>query len=213
MTQHSAGGDHVALGRRGGPAILVVHDWFGLLPHVRQLCEALAAEGFTALAVDLYDGRSTTDPAEAADLMDELDVATAQATIAAGVRRLRGVEAMAPRIGGLGFSMGGWLALHAATKGLFDAVVTYYAALDSGETQPTTCPLLLNLAQVDEWDPPDAPERFAQAVEAAGMPVQVQTLPGTEHSFANADVAAYDHVATAVAWESTLAFMRRVLGR
>lgn len=199
--------DYLSLAGPRAPGVVVVHDWYGLLPHVRRLCDDLAAAGLTALAVDLYDGESTADDARAEQLMDTLDPAEAQRRVAEAVRRLRGAEALAPRICGLGFSMGGWVALHGAAKGLFDAVVGYYTALNAGEETALPCPLLLHLSELDDWDPPDQPERFAAEVNARGGSAQVVTHAGTQHGFANADVAAFAPEAAEGAWQATLEFL------
>ena len=198
--------DYFAGAGAGAPAVVVVHDWYGLLPHVVRLCDTLAEAGLTALAVDLYDGRSTTDEAEAERLMDELDGAAARARLAAAVRDLRRAEVLAPRVSAIGFSMGGQLALGTAAMGLFDAVVAYYASLTPTEAA-MPCPVQLHLAGVVDFDPPDLPQQFVAAVRAAGGTATAHEYPGTEHSFANADTAYYDPAATASAQAATLGFL------
>ena len=76
---------------------------------------------------------------------------------------------------------------------------------------PIPCPVLLQLAEVDEWEPPDTPERFAVELRAAGTEVEVHTWPGSEHSFANLDVPAHAPAQAAEAWAVTVAFLRRHL--
>jgi len=191
-----------------GPGVLVAHDWFGLLPHVRAACDDLAARGYLALAPDLYQGRSTTDPAEAEKLMDSLEQAEARRRVGDAAAFLRGHRLLDPsRVGAVGFSMGGSLALQEATAGAFDAVVAYYAALEPDERALITNPVLLHLAEDDEWDPPDMPLLFLQELRAAGTPAQARTWPGTDHSFANPDAAQYDPRAAEAAWAQTLAFL------
>lgn len=183
-----------------------MHDRYGLLPHVVALCESLAEAGLSALAVDLYDGRSTTDEAEADLLMDRLDGAGAREGLTSAVRHLRGAEVMAPRISAVSFSMGGMLVLDMARSGLFDAVVAYYATA-SPQDAPLPCPVQLHLADVVDFDPADLPQQFITATMLAGGSGEEHTYPGTQHSFANADSAYYDAGATAVAWQRTLAFI------
>ncbi|MPZ72095.1 MAG: alpha/beta fold hydrolase [Nitriliruptorales bacterium] len=204
--------DYLAAAEHGAPAVVVVHDWFGLLPEVMQQCDDLAAAGYTALGVDLYDGRTAGDPAEAESMMGGLRIAAARDHLAAAVRRLRGSPFLAPRIAAVGFSMGGWLALHAAAKGQFDAIAAYYAVLEPPETVPMPCPVQLHLAAVDEWDPADAPALFVQALRAGGTPVDATVYPATEHSFANGAAAEFAPDAAAKAWEATLEFLTRTLG-
>src|SRR5438105_9841156 len=91
----------------GGPGVLVLHDWYGLLPHVRSACDELAAAGLVALAPDLYDGRTTTDPEQAKALMGDLDTATVRIRLDAATGDLRERTGGGP-VGGLGYSMGGF---------------------------------------------------------------------------------------------------------
>jgi carboxymethylenebutenolidase len=89
---------------RGG--VLVVHDWYGLLPHVRTLCDELAAAGLAAMAPDLYDGRRASDPEQAEALMEAMDSAKAGAKLDAAIADLRERTGGGP-VGGLGFSRAG----------------------------------------------------------------------------------------------------------
>ncbi len=96
--------------------------------------------------------------------------------------------------------------------GVFDAVAVYYAALDEEQAASIRCPVLLHLAEHDEFDPPEFYEQFIAALRAAGTPVEARTWPGTEHSFANADVVLYAPTAAAEAWPITVRFLRDHLG-
>lgn len=200
--------DHVVLASRGAPAVVVVHDWYGLLPHVVTLCERLAAAGLSAHAVDLYDGRSTTDEHEAEQLMDALDGAAARQRLAAVVRDLRRGDVLAPRISAIGYSMGGQLALSAAASGLFDAVVAYDASLGPTDA-PMPCPVQLHLAGVVDFEPADLPQQFVTAVLDSGGTAEAHVYEGTQHSFANADVPSFNPGATSTAQARTLQFLGR----
>ena len=191
----------------GGAGVLVMHDWYGLLPHVRSACDELAAAGLVALAPDVYDGRTTTDPEQAEALMRDLDDAKAGARVDAAIADLRERTGGGP-VGGLGYSMGGFRVLLQATTGAFDAVAVYYAALDEDDAASIHCPVLLHLAEVDEFDPPEFYEGFIAALEAGGTEVQSHTWPGTKHSFANRDVALYAPKQSGDAWSITVEFLR-----
>jgi carboxymethylenebutenolidase len=195
----------------GRAGVLVLHDWYGLLAHVRTACDELAAAGLVALAPDLYDGRSTTDPEQAEALMEALEDAKTQARLDAATADLRERTGGGP-VGGLGFSMGGFRTLLQATTGAYDAIAVYYAALDEEQAPSIRCPVLLHLAEHDEFDPPELYERFVAALRAAGTQVETRTWPGTEHSFANADVALYAPKPAAEAWSITVQFLRDHLG-
>jgi len=194
-----------------GAGVLVLHDWYGLLPHVRSTCDELAAAGLVAVAPDLYDGRTTLDPQQAEALMEALDSATVRARVDAATAALRERTGDGP-VGGLGFSMGGFRTLLEATTGAYDAVAAYYAALDKEQAASIHCPVLLHMAEEDEFDPPEVYQNFAAALQAAGTEVQSHTWPGTKHSFANRDVALYAPDQAAEAWSITVQFLRDHLG-
>jgi carboxymethylenebutenolidase len=191
--------------------VVVVHDWYGQLPHVRAVCDELAAAGLTALAVDLYGGRTTTDPEQAEALVDGMDRAAAPTRVDEATRTLRARVEGGP-VGVLGWSLGGMYALAQATAGTVDAAAIYYAALDTDDAARIRCPVLLHLAEVDEFDPPEHFEGFIAALEAAGTEVQSHTWPGTEHTFANRDVALYAPHQAEKAWAATVGFLRHHLG-
>jgi carboxymethylenebutenolidase len=210
----ASGSGYLSEPEQPGPAVIVVHDYFGTLPHVRERCDALALAGFMALAPDLYDGATTTDPREAKRLLGRMDVPRSRSLLTVAARQLRAHPKVQPeRVGAIGFSAGGWLALLTAAAGVLDAVVAYYAALSPAEQAPIPCPVMLHFAGVDEWDPPDLPAIFTAQLRAAGTLVIDRTWPGTEHSFANADVRAWRPGPAAAAWAETLDFLTRHLRR
>ena len=196
-----------------GPGVVVIHDWFGPLPHVHSRCQDLAAAGFVALAVDLYDGRTTTDTAQAEAWRDGLSGDRVMRQLRAAVAHLRDHAAVTPdRVGLLGFSMGGSLALQMATQVDLEAVVAYYAILSDDQFAPLRGPAMVHLAEHDDWESPDAPQKFFAAVANAGGSVEHPAHRGTEHSFANADVpATYAAQADHDAWAATVDFLGRHL--
>jgi carboxymethylenebutenolidase len=208
----SSGSGYLSEPELAGPAVILVHDSYGLLPHVRERCDALALAGFMALALDLYDGRSTTDPARAHALLGRLDVARSRTMLVLAARQLRAHPKVRPeRVGAVGFSSGGWLALLAATGGVLDAVAAYYAALGPPELAPIPCPVMLHFAEVDEWEPMDLPTRFVAQLRAEGTEVVERTWPGTEHSFADPALPAWAPGPAADAWVETVDFLARHL--
>jgi carboxymethylenebutenolidase len=201
-------GDYLAEPPGGAAAgVLVVHDWYGLLPHVRQACDELAGAGLAALAPDLYGGRTAADPEQAEALADALDKPAARARLREATETLRARSGGGP-VGVLGWSLGGMFALLQATTGTVDAAAVYYAALDEDDAASIHCPVLLHLAEVDEFDPPEFFDGFVAALRAAGTEVAVHTWPGTQHSFANADVPLHVSDAAAQAWSITVGFLR-----
>jgi carboxymethylenebutenolidase len=197
-----------------GPGVLVVHDWFGFLPHVRERCDELAAAGLVALAPDLFNGSATTELRRAMALFDALDIEDARSALSVAARQLRAHPKVRPkRIGAVGFAMGGWLALLTATTGVLDAVVGYSAALEPAERAPIRCPVLLHLAEIDDWDPPDAPTTFIRELSEAGGVAEARVWPGTRHSFANTDLPGHSPEAARAAWADTIEFLSEHLRR
>lgn len=189
-------------GERGNPLAIIVHDWYGRLPWLESYAAALASQGYRVAVPDLYAGVATVDAATAEALMGELDVARSLAELddIIAAARLEG----SPRIGVVGFSLGGWLTLLHAQGGAADAVVAHYATL--GPDIP--CPVQLHLAETDEWDEDEDPESFIDRLKDHGTPVTEWTYPGTVHSFANASI--FDRVdvnAAALAFARTSSFL------
>ncbi|MEX1080071.1 MAG: dienelactone hydrolase family protein [Homoserinimonas sp.] len=193
-------------GEPGHPLVVVVHDWYGRLPWVGRYAESLSSFGFRVVVPDLYNGVATTDTAAASQLRAELDVALCLAIIDDAIleARLQGSE----RMGVVGFSVGGWLALLHAQGGSADAVVSYYGSLDSSEYGVTPCPLLLHLAEVDQWPAGGDPENLILHLKDHGTPVTRHTYSGTTHSFANESIdKAWDPAVAALSFERTVDFL------
>ncbi len=188
-----------------GPAVVVVHDWYGPLPHLAELADELTMAGFDVELVDLYDGVTTDDPGRAEVLAEALDGEDALEQIAAAAERLR--DGGATYVGAVGFSLGGSLVLRVAADGGFDAVVVYYATCDLDDVAGLACPVQLHLAQHDEFELPQDVEEFVAALRAGGATVDDFVYRGTEHSFANADVALADPHAAEVALARTIGFL------
>jgi len=162
----------------------------------------------------LAGGPTTTDPAQAEELLASLDVAEARERLALGTRHLREHRRVGGgKVGAVGFSMGGDLVLRYAATGDLDAVVAYYAALEPDRREPIPCPVLLQLAEVDEFEPPDTPATHLDDLRQGGTDATARTWPGTQHSFANPDVAPYDRAAATSAWADSVAFLGRHLRR
>jgi carboxymethylenebutenolidase len=190
----------------GHPLAVVVHDWYGRLPWVARYAEALSTFGFRVVAPDFYNGVATTDPQTAQQLRSELDVGRSLGIIDDAIfeARTQGTE----RIGVVGFSMGAWLALLHAQGGSADAVVGYYGSLDAAEHAVTPCPVLLHLAELDEWPDAEDPENLIVHLKDHGTPVTEHTYRGARHSFANESIeTAWDPAAAALAFERTVVFL------
>ena len=197
-------------GEPGGPLVVLIHDWYGRLPGLKFYAEGLAHQGFFVVVPDLYDGVATDGADDAEALMENLDVATALSQIDDVVQlaRTEGSE----RVGLVGFSMGGWLALLHAQSGAADAVAAYYATLSEAQHGVIPSPVLLHFAEIDEWDEGQDPESFIDLLKDHGTPVTEYSYPGTVHSFANATIGdKVDVDAAALAFNRTANFLQKHL--
>ncbi|MCL4146343.1 UNVERIFIED_CONTAM: hypothetical protein GTU68_057909, partial [Idotea baltica] len=108
----SSGRGYYAPAPQGGPAVIVIQEWWGLVPHIEQVCDRFAAAGFSALAPDLYGGETTTEPDEAGKLMMALNLGAASQIVAGAASFLLSDDAVtSTTVGVTGFCMGGGLAL------------------------------------------------------------------------------------------------------
>lgn len=197
-------------GEPGNPVVVVLHDWYGRLPGLEPFAQALASRGLRVAVPDLYDGVCTTDTGTAERLMAQLDVATALAIVDDTI--VESQETGVERVGVVGFSLGGWLALLHAQAGVVDAVVAYYASLRERDHGVIPCPVLLHWAEVDAWDAGEEPESFVERLKDHGTPVSEHHYLATGHSFANASIAEkVDAEAAALAFARTAVFLEQHL--
>jgi carboxymethylenebutenolidase len=197
-------------GEAGRPLVVLLHDSYGRLPSISPMAEALARIGFRVVVPDLYDGWCTLDAGDAEELFEDLEVAPTLHLIDAliGAARADGSE----RVGVLGFSMGGWLALLHAQGGGADAVVAYYATLGLDEDGVIPNPVLLQFAETDEWTPGADPESFIDRLTDYGTPVETFSYVATRHPFANASLEGlFDPNATALAFARSARFLEQHL--
>lgn len=199
-------GESMFYGEPGNPVVVVLHDMFGRLPWLEPFAEALARRGFRVAVPDLFDGVCTIDDATAHELMGGLDLGTALAEIDDAMVEAQhtGIE----RVGLIGFSLGGWLALLHAQAGAADAVVAYYASLAPRDHGVIPCPVLLQWAETDEWEEGEDPEAFVARLQDHGTPVTQFGYLATGHGFANASIPALlDQQAAALAFARTAVFL------
>jgi len=201
----------------GGPGVLVLHAWWGMTEMFTDLCDRLAATGFVALVPDLYGGQTASTIAEAESLLESLDRRQAEVAVGAAAERLlRDPAVTAPRIGGIGFSMGAsylmWLATQQPALG---AAVIFYGGSeqDAGLAHETQAAVLGHFAEEDEWElPSDETLRVQEELRDAGMDVIFHIYPGTGHWFFEENRPdAYNPGAAQLAWERTGEFLRERL--
>jgi carboxymethylenebutenolidase len=205
---------YLTLPRSGsGPGVLVVQEWWGLVPHIKDVADRFAAAGYVALAPDLYHGRAAAEPDEARKLMMELQIGQAAKDMSGAVDYLRALPAVSPKkVGCVGFCMGGGMTLYLAAMGRIDAAVPFYGVLNKAtpDWAGVRCPIQGHYAEHDGAT--DALPALKSALTAAGKQAEFFTYPGTGHAFFNdGRPQVYNKAAAALAWERTLSFFGRHL--
>ena len=200
---------------RQHPALVVIQEWWGLVPHIKDVAGRFAREGFIALAPDLYHGQVTQEPDEARKLAMGLDRNRAVAEIAAAAQYLKAMEQVSPnKIGVVGWCMGGGLALStAASSPDVGAVVAFYGRpLDVGDTAKLTAPVLGLYGELDQSIPVDAVHAFERELKAYNITHEIHIYPGAQHAFFNETRPHIYHAEAAKdAWQKTLAWFRKYL--
>jgi len=193
-----------------GPGVLVLHAWWGLNATFRELCDRLAADGFVALAPDLYHGAIAQTIEEAERLREAFDETAAHQDVLTAAQVLRAHPAVrGAGLGALGFSLGAYFALWLADARPADiaAVVLFYGAgpIDNVTAQAA---FLGHFAAEDHYEDAEYIAAMESALKAAGLDVAFHTYPGTGHWFFEADRPdAFNAEAAALAWERTRAFL------
>lgn len=198
-----------------GHGVLVLHSWWGLTRHMKDVVEALADAGYTALAPDLLGGVLPVDGDEARDVLAGSDPNETAALVLASIVALRAHSAdPAAPVSILGFSMGASWALWAATRqpDSVDAVVAYYG-VQNIDFEELTAPVLGHYAETDPLVTDDELVEMQAHLLLLDKHVEVHHYPGTGHWFAEADRPEHhDHDAGALAWERTVAFLAEHAG-
>jgi carboxymethylenebutenolidase len=198
-----------------GPAVIVVQEWWGLVPHIHDVVQRLADAGFVALAVDHYRGAETTEPDEAAKLMIGLNIALVAADLAAAADALLARdEVVGDSVRVVGFCMGGGLALLAPTVSApICCAVAFYPAMPWPHYAPDWSryagkSALVHLAEFDNPATAPAVADISESIRAAGGSMEIIDYPGGVHAFYNdARPEVFQADNAQVAWQRTLDFL------
>ncbi len=191
------------------PAVLLIHEWWGLNDQIKAMAAELAKDGFLALACDLYDGKATTDRDEANQLVKTVDPAAATATLVAWLDWLAAHPRGTGKVATLGWCFGGGWSLRAALARPVAATVVYYGRVDvpAGQLARLDGPVLGHFATRDQWINKPMVDGLTDAMSAAGKPLTVHWYEA-DHAFANPSGGRYDEDDAKLAWGRTLAFLR-----
>jgi carboxymethylenebutenolidase len=199
-----------------GPGVVVIQEWWGLVPHVEHLVDRFADAGFVALAPDLYHGAKTTEPDDAMRMMMALAMDGASKDIAGAARFLfESDPTNGNGIGSVGFCMGGSLALWSATLApQLTTAVGFYPAVPWDRMSPhwpnyAGKAAMIHCSEEDGTSTASGIQQAKTAIESAGGTVELFDYPGTHHAFFNDDrPEVYNATASEQAWSRITAFLR-----
>jgi carboxymethylenebutenolidase len=208
----SMGSGYLADG--GGPGVIVIQEWWGLVPHIKDVADRFAAEGFTGLAPDLYRGVAASEPDEAGKLMMAMKLDVAGKDLSGAVDFLQ-QRTGKQKIGVVGFCMGGGLTLTLACQRP-DAVAVaapFYGVIPWPDSQPDWDAIAAvvegHYAENDAFASPEAARALEANLKSRGKNATFHVYPGTDHAFFNdARPDVYDATAATTAWTRVLALFR-----
>jgi carboxymethylenebutenolidase len=197
-----------------GPGVIVIQEWWGLVGHIKNVADRFAAEGFAAVAPDLFHGKTADEPDEAGKLFMALNVAQAEKDLRGAIDALN-QHSSTQKIGVVGFCMGGQLALFAATLNpSVGACVNFYGVHPhvKPDYAKLVGPVLGLFAEKDQFVTPQVARDVDAAIKKAGKSSEIHIYPNVDHAFFNDErEGIYDKAAADDAWRRTLAFFRQHL--
>lgn len=210
----SAGGYLAVPGSGSGPGVMVIQEWWGLVPQIKSVCDRLADAGYVALAPDLYHGELAEhdEMDKASHLMTTLDMERAVVDMGGAITHLQSMDNVtSDSIGVVGYCMGGMLSLLiAANEGdRVGAVAAFYGAPlgDGGpDWSGLTATVVGHFAENDDFFPPEAVLALGEELSAMGKDVTFTVHPGSGHAFTNEEnpLGTYDAALASTTWDSML---------
>lgn len=201
-----------------GPGLIVIQEWWGLVPHIKQVADRFAAEGFVALAPDLYDGETVAEPDEAGKLMMALEIDKAGKHMGGAIDYLMTSDAVTSTgVGVVGFCMGGGLAIWlATTRPEIAAAVPFYGAIPWEGVDPdltaTRASFLGHYAENDDWATMESAREIEATLRSLGHRAEFHLYKDTEHAFFNdSRPEVYDAEAANLAMMRTVEFLNETL--
>jgi carboxymethylenebutenolidase len=199
------------------PAVVMIHEWWGLNDHIKDMADELASEGYVVLAADLYNGKVATNPNRARELSSSVRENPKQAisNMQSAVQYLASLPNVnSSRIASLGWCFGGGQSLQLALnseQNPLAATVIYYGNLvnDTNELSKINWPVLGVFGDQDQSIPVESVSAFEQALNETGITNEIYLYPGVGHAFANPSGDSYAPEETADAWKKTLAFLKK----
>ena len=196
------------------PGVLVIQEWWGLVGHIKNVCDRFAAEGIAALAPDMYHSQTASEPDGTGKLFMALNIGQAEKDLRGAATYLTQHSSTA-KLGVVGFCMGGQLALFAGTLNpSVGAVVNFYGIHPNVKPDYTRLsgPVLGLFAEKDGFVTPQVAKDTDAAIKKAGKQSEIHVYPDVDHGFFNDERPdVHNRAAADDAWRRTLAHFRRNL--
>ncbi|MBM3139131.1 MAG: dienelactone hydrolase family protein [Chloroflexi bacterium] len=198
---------------KGG--LVVIQEWWGLTPDIKEIADRYAVEGYLSFAPDLYHGKSTSEPDEARKLAMAMERDVAAREIDAAIAWFKDVRGIR-KVGCVGYCMGGGLTLATAIRPTsnVDAVHVYYGGgmPQKEQIQRIKVPVLGSYGEEDAGIPVAQVEMLRDALKEAGVPSDVTIYPGAGHSFFNDTQPSYREAAAMDSWMKSVEWFDRYVG-
>ncbi|WP_417514798.1 dienelactone hydrolase family protein [Minwuia sp.] len=194
------------------PAIILIHEWWGLNDQIKAVAADFAKAGYVAIAVDLYGGKVATDPETARSYMGQVNGEDAIDTLSSWIDWIKQEPICNGKVATIGWCFGGGWSLNASIARDVDATVIYYGnvARQAADLKELKGPVLGHFAESDQWINHEMVDKFEAEMAKAGKPVTTYWYDA-QHGFANPTTARYDREDAALAWERTSAFLAKNL--
>lgn len=194
------------------PALIVIHEWWGLNDWVKEQGSKLSDQGYVALAIDLYRGKVATTPDEAHQIMRGVPEDRAKRDLHAAFEYLASQpKVKKDRIGAIGWCMGGGYSLDVALQEptLAADVINYgHLATDAAALQKINAPILGIFGAQDKGIPPEDVRKFGEALDKMGKKIEIKIYDDAGHAFENPNNKEGYRAADAEdAWQRTIAFL------
>ncbi|MFE9767649.1 dienelactone hydrolase family protein [Streptomyces sp. NPDC005808] len=199
-----------------GPGVIVIQEWWGLTDHIANVADRLAAEGFVALAPDLYGGNVAHEKDEALRMMKELPVSRGVELLSGAVDHLLGLpEVTSATVGSVGFCMGGGFVLYLASADQrVSAAVPFYGGIPDAEHDYSglKAQILGHYGELDASIPKESLGQMSAAIERqSGITPDIRLYPAQHAFFNDGRPSVYDPESAALAWQRTVAFLHEQL--
>ena len=207
---------YLALPGVPGPAVVVIQEWWGLVPHIKNVADRFAQAGFVALAPDLYHGQSTKSPDEAGKLMMSMRIDEAEKDLRGAIQfLLKHSQTSSRHVGTVGFCMGGALSLFAASKNAeVGACVVFYGGHPNVKPDLASlkAPVLGLYGEKDTFVTQESVKTLEKSLKDLGKRVEMHIYPGADHAFFNDErPQVYNEAAARDGWNRTIKFFRAEL--